>query len=286
MLAVEIILLVIAYTLIIITLFVQVICYKRNLESRETIAFTFSLLLLIVSLTVSHLLGQLDDIEYTNVFTLFAMVLVGMTTPLSSLAERQHNIPVFWKKWLIAFSLLLILLIGLGYFINALPYLQYVVAIFLGISVVTSMILIRLTKPQKGLAYREKADRMFAIAFLVIVPLSLLANFALAEDNYALKVGFTLPLVFILLAGSKLLDDLKRLSFFNAHTVPKEQHFKNYSLTEREKEIATLLAKGTPYKQIAEELHISMPTVKTHASNIYRKCGVKSRSELTLLLIS
>jgi DNA-binding NarL/FixJ family response regulator len=56
-------------------------------------------------------------------------------------------------------------------------------------------------------------------------------------------------------------------------------------LTKREQEIATLLTKGITYKEISESLFISMPTVKTHTSNIYKKCGVKNRSELTALLI-
>ena len=92
MITLEITLLIIAYTLLVITIFLEVICYKKNLEFLETIALTFSLLLLIISLTISPLMGKADAIESTNIFTLLSMILVGLTTPLNTLKERQHNL--------------------------------------------------------------------------------------------------------------------------------------------------------------------------------------------------
>ncbi|RAW02871.1 hypothetical protein DQQ10_01820 [Pseudochryseolinea flava] len=49
-------------------------------------------------------------------------------------------------------------------------------------------------------------------------------------------MGFTLPLGFILLAGSKMLNDLQRLNVLNPTVAPKELHFENYGLPEREKD--------------------------------------------------
>ncbi len=51
-------------------------------------------------------------------------------------------------------------------------------------------------------------------------------------------------------------------------------------LTEREKQIVSLVLKGRTYKLIAAELHLSENTVKTHIKNIYSKLGVKSKAEL------
>ncbi|HWQ72776.1 MAG TPA: helix-turn-helix transcriptional regulator [Desulfitobacteriaceae bacterium] len=51
-------------------------------------------------------------------------------------------------------------------------------------------------------------------------------------------------------------------------------------LTEREGEIAALLLMGKTYRIIAEELHLSKNTVKTHVKNIYSKTGVQNRTEL------
>ena len=51
-------------------------------------------------------------------------------------------------------------------------------------------------------------------------------------------------------------------------------------LSPREVELARLLASGTPYKEIAAALSISIPTVKSHAYSIYRKTGCPNRTAL------
>jgi len=50
-------------------------------------------------------------------------------------------------------------------------------------------------------------------------------------------------------------------------------------LTNREQEILALLAKGLPYKQIADQLCISPSTVHGHLHTIYGKLHVRSRTE-------
>lgn len=52
------------------------------------------------------------------------------------------------------------------------------------------------------------------------------------------------------------------------------------SLTPREKEIIDLLAKGFSAKKIAEDLNLSIHTVKTHRKNILAKCECKNTAEL------
>jgi DNA-binding NarL/FixJ family response regulator len=51
------------------------------------------------------------------------------------------------------------------------------------------------------------------------------------------------------------------------------------TLTEREKEILTLLSQGFANKELADKLQISVPTVRTHLRHIYEKLHVRSRSE-------
>jgi DNA-binding NarL/FixJ family response regulator len=53
----------------------------------------------------------------------------------------------------------------------------------------------------------------------------------------------------------------------------------NPLLTNKEKELLELLAKGFLYKEIAEKLHITINTVKQHIHNIYEKLHVKNRTE-------
>ena len=51
------------------------------------------------------------------------------------------------------------------------------------------------------------------------------------------------------------------------------------SLSQREIEVLQLIAEGCTNQQIAEELIVSLSTVKTHARNIFGKLGVKNRTE-------
>ncbi|MGQ8871368.1 response regulator [Paenibacillus sp. TSA_86.1] len=53
-------------------------------------------------------------------------------------------------------------------------------------------------------------------------------------------------------------------------------------LTEREKEVLLLIAEGKTNKDIGEELHISIKTVKTHVSNLLMKCEMDDRTQLAI----
>jgi DNA-binding NarL/FixJ family response regulator len=56
-------------------------------------------------------------------------------------------------------------------------------------------------------------------------------------------------------------------------------------LTARELDILKLLAKGYMYKEIADQLKISMSTVRTHVSAVYEKLHVQSRTEAAMKLV-
>ncbi|HEY7650782.1 MAG TPA: response regulator transcription factor [Methylomirabilota bacterium] len=56
------------------------------------------------------------------------------------------------------------------------------------------------------------------------------------------------------------------------------------SLTTREREIATLVARGAGNKEIAGQLTISIKTVKAHLTNIFKKLGLETRLQLALAM--
>jgi NarL family two-component system response regulator LiaR len=56
-------------------------------------------------------------------------------------------------------------------------------------------------------------------------------------------------------------------------------------LTEREREVLALMAKGLNNSQIAQQLIISPSTTKFHVSNILTKLGVTSRTEAVALAV-
>ncbi len=62
----------------------------------------------------------------------------------------------------------------------------------------------------------------------------------------------------------------------NAFPVPDEPI---RSLTEKERQVLILVAKGMTNKEIAKHLRLSLQTVKTHVSRILQKLKVRSRAE-------
>ena len=57
------------------------------------------------------------------------------------------------------------------------------------------------------------------------------------------------------------------------------------SLTPREREVVQLLAEGKASKEVASHLNLSVKTAETHRSNIMRKLGLHSVSELVLYAV-
>lgn len=57
---------------------------------------------------------------------------------------------------------------------------------------------------------------------------------------------------------------------------------KHESLTKREREVLTLLGEGKSNKEISNELHIGIKTVKTHVSNILSKLELSDRTQVAI----
>ncbi len=57
-------------------------------------------------------------------------------------------------------------------------------------------------------------------------------------------------------------------------------------LSSREREIVRLILQGKTNSEIASQLYISVPTVKTHISNIFQKTGVSNRTSLLSKLLT
>ena len=82
--------------------------------------------------------------------------------------------------------------------------------------------------------------------------------------------------------GSAMSPQIARqvVSFFHRTANPANSHLE--TLTERERSVLNLLSKGFLYKQIAEELGISLDTVRSHLRKVYEKLHVHSRTEAVL----
>jgi len=80
----------------------------------------------------------------------------------------------------------------------------------------------------------------------------------------------------------QIVDDyIKLTNPSNIHEVIEITTVQDIYLTPREQEILYQLIKGMTNKEISAETHLAIDTVKTHLRNIFRKLGVKNRSQAT-----
>ena len=88
-------------------------------------------------------------------------------------------------------------------------------------------------------------------------------------------------------AGELAFSDDVAQQVLNA--MASDQHTEAASMTrlsEREKQIAFLVARGLKNKGIAEELNISENTVKRHLQSIFNKTGARDRLELAVMALT
>jgi DNA-binding CsgD family transcriptional regulator len=103
-------------------------------------------------------------------------------------------------------------------------------------------------------------------------------HYSLHLTSYSIVV-FALSVTFMLFRMSVIKDrELKEKSALlekatNPESV-REKTFKSYGLTEREKEVARLMAEGFDNKEIGERLFLSSRTIAFHVTNIFRKFGI------------
>ncbi|MBB4853150.1 response regulator [Mycobacteroides saopaulense] len=120
-----------------------------------------------------------------------------------------------------------------------------------------------------------------------------------AEDVIAVIRAGARGYVTKTISGSELADAVRRVSGGDAVFSPRLAGFvldsftgrsntpepaldpELDSLTPRELEVLRLLARGYTYREIAEDLVISVKTVETHASNVLRKTQQSNRNALT-----
>jgi len=103
--------------------------------------------------------------------------------------------------------------------------------------------------------------------------------------SYVLKTVSADDLIFALkgaLKGMPVMTAEVSQSLTRGLRVQKAQQG-DEAFTEREKEVLLLVADGLANKEIAEELHISIKTVKTHVSNLLMKCELDDRTQLAVL---
>lgn len=123
--------------------------------------------------------------------------------------------------------------------------------------------------------FRTKIDRLNLIA----VPL-ILADM-IFQEAIPFRLYPFLYLIYVIISHQILFTEEKR-EITSLKISPET--LIQLALSPREAEVAELIIQGKSNKQIAEQLYISLPTVKTHIRNIFKKTGIENRFELVKFL--
>jgi DNA-binding CsgD family transcriptional regulator len=118
-------------------------------------------------------------------------------------------------------------------------------------------------------------------AFALCLPLLVVSD-ALALTGIGPYLQSTDALAFLALSGGALVCTLLVLLGGRRRpaAVDMDAFCGEHELSVREREVLILLVEGQRYKQIADRLSISLDTVKSHASRIYRKTKASGRTDL------
>ncbi|WP_261574260.1 response regulator transcription factor [Frankia gtarii] len=77
---------------------------------------------------------------------------------------------------------------------------------------------------------------------------------------------------------------VRAVAFDERITVNSHRHGKELGLTDRELQVMAFLTMGATNLEIAAQMHLSRASIKKHAASIYRKLGVRNRTELARVM--
>jgi DNA-binding NarL/FixJ family response regulator len=101
------------------------------------------------------------------------------------------------------------------------------------------------------------------------------------QDAY--KGNFILPSKIAIVLAGKISKDYSK-DTKNTAKVNESKLLCSFGLSEKEIEIAKMLAQGFTNKQIASALYISGGTVKNYVSNLYSKIGISDRTSAAIYI--
>lgn len=102
------------------------------------------------------------------------------------------------------------------------------------------------------------------------------------EYQYIVKdfeLEFYVGIIAIIFVGLGIFIGQKIISPKKVQTANELIDPSKFDITSREYDVLKLMSEGKSNKQIAEELFLSLPTIKTHSSSIYKKLKVSRRTE-------
>jgi len=144
--------------------------------------------------------------------------------------------------------------------------------------------------------FNSKAEALYirffqymAVIIVILLPVMIYLDFFILDNSLRVNLGnefpITLPLIYTCWCGIFLFMRVKALlTGWMALVEITEKFIEQYHITKKERQVVELLLHGKSYKEIMDALHVSMSTVKTHISNIYKKTSAFNKMELARII--
>lgn len=146
---------------------------------------------------------------------------------------------------------------------------------------------IQLGEKDDGLVIGKKLSKEYFIPFSYISSFSDTATVSKARDTsptgYLVKPFRARDIIIQIELGMDISQRGKKANIPAIDTINK---LATDAISEREYDVIKELCKGKSNLEIAENLFVSMNTIKTHLKNIFSKMEVKSRAELVNKILS
>jgi DNA-binding CsgD family transcriptional regulator len=129
---------------------------------------------------------------------------------------------------------------------------------------------------------------MAVLLFAIILNIGYFVK-EISSDTYLLLIallmlgGNIIPIYYYRWFLVRYFEDHGTISPESDLKIDIEKLYQEYNVTNREREIISLICDGKTNQEVADILFISLQTVKDHIYRIYKKLGVKNRVQLTNL---
>jgi DNA-binding CsgD family transcriptional regulator len=136
--------------------------------------------------------------------------------------------------------------------------------------------------------YKEIISYAISMAALLLLLRWLEFNFLVLRNQYEIYIGIiaVLFLLFGIWVANKITKPKvetviveKEVRVPAEDFVLNETELQQRNISKRELEVLTLMAKGLSNQEIAEQLFVSLNTIKTHSANLFEKLEVKRRTQ-------
>lgn len=260
-----------------------------------------TILVLAQTVTSYNLVNIVNSITITVLLNVFsygaaAIMIYEMPKLIYEFIEKEW----LHKKLFRTLAVLQAVYLMLYYFTSYKAQIKFIASGNLfGVLLFSIVLLIKHYKEKKNLVF-QKDIRYFIIVTIMCLPYMYLDT--KTEQIVLLKKYFpygllSLPIYYLICNLLCIYIEMKyiRLILHSEEKVEKKEQTKSepinecevfynkYHITNREQEIMRLLIEGKSYTEIAEQLTISVTTVKTHVHHIYQKTGTKNKIQLIQL---